>query len=54
MLLEDGQELRLKHVRAISNKNTVQQIGIKYYISNTVAWKVYNIKCDRPVIQNNR
>jgi hypothetical protein len=28
MLLEDGQELRLKHVGAIINKTTVQQIGI--------------------------
>jgi len=28
MLLEDGQELRPKHVGAIINKITVQQIGI--------------------------
>ena len=28
MLLEDGQELRPKHVGAIINKTTMQQIGI--------------------------
>jgi len=28
MLFEDGQELRPKHVGAIINKTTVQQIGI--------------------------
>ena len=26
------------------NKNTVQQVGIKYYVYNIVAWKKYNIK----------
>jgi len=25
-------------------KNTVQQVGIKYYTRNTVAQKIYNIK----------
>jgi nitrous oxidase accessory protein NosD len=44
-LPEDDQELRLKHVRAIIiNKNTVKQVGIKYYIYNIVAQKMCNIK----------
>jgi hypothetical protein len=25
-------------------KSAVQQVGVKFYISNIVAWKLYNIK----------
>jgi hypothetical protein len=31
-LPEDGQELRLKHVGVIINKNIVQQVGIKFNV----------------------
>jgi len=34
---------RSKHVGAIII--IVQQFGIKYYVCNLVAWKMYNIKC---------
>jgi hypothetical protein len=37
-------KLKYKHFRAILNKNIVQQVGIKYYICNIVAWKMNNIK----------
>ena len=40
MLLEDGQELKLKHVGAIINKTTVQQIGI-----NIIHVTVLHRKC---------
>jgi hypothetical protein len=43
-LPEDGQELRLKHVRAIINKNIVQQVGIIYYIGSVVARRMYSIQ----------
>ena len=42
--LKDSQELRPKHVGAMINNNIVQQVIIKYYICNIVAWKMYNIK----------
>lgn len=40
MLLEDGQELRSKHVGAIINKTTMQQIGI-----NILCVTVLHRKC---------
>jgi predicted peroxiredoxin len=43
---EDGQDLRPKEVGAIINKHSAQQAGIKYYICNTAAQKMYNIKVD--------
>lgn len=36
--------LSYKHFREIINKNIVQQVGIKYYICNIVAWNMNNIK----------
>jgi hypothetical protein len=45
-LSEDGQDLRPKHVGAIINKHIAQQVGIKYYICNIDAQKMYNIKVD--------
>ena len=42
--LKDGQELRPKHVEVIINNNAVQQVVIRYYICNIVAWKMYNFK----------
>jgi hypothetical protein len=36
--------MRLKHVEAIINKNTVQKIAIKCYICNIIAQKMHNIK----------
>jgi len=36
VLPEECRELRPKHVGAIINKNTVQRIGIKYYIYNYI------------------
>jgi hypothetical protein len=44
VLPEDGQELRPKYVEAIINKNTAQQVSIKYYICNKAAQKMYNIR----------
>lgn len=44
MLLEDGQELRQKDIRAIIDKNTANQLGIKYYIRNIVPLKLYSTK----------
>jgi hypothetical protein len=44
VLPEGGQELRPKHVEAIVNQHTVHQAGIKYYICNRVARKMYNFK----------
>jgi len=45
-LPEDGQDLRPNHVGAIVNKDIAQQVGIKYYICNTAAQKMYNIEVD--------
>jgi len=44
VLLEDGQELRQKDIRAIIDKNTANQLGIKYYIRNIVPLKLYSTK----------
>jgi hypothetical protein len=38
VLPEDGQERRLKHVRAITNKNTMQKVGVKYYIYYSISF----------------
>jgi hypothetical protein len=37
LLLEDGQQLSLKHVRAFINKykNVLQQVGFKFYVFKT-------------------
>jgi len=37
LLLEDDQQLRLKHVRAFINKykNVLQQVGFKFYVFRT-------------------
>jgi hypothetical protein len=42
----DDQLLRSKYVGAVklTNKNIVRQVGVKYYVHNIVARKVYNIK----------
>lgn len=37
-------KLKYKNVRAILNKNIVQQFGIKCYICSLVAWKMNSIK----------
>ena len=37
MLLEGGQELRPKRFGTITDNNTVQQVGIKYYTYNTAS-----------------
>jgi hypothetical protein len=38
LLLEDGQQLRLKHVTAFINKykNVLQQVGFKFYVFKTI------------------
>jgi len=41
-LSENDQELGTKHVGTIIN--VVQQLGIKYYLCNVVAQKMYDIK----------
>jgi hypothetical protein len=53
MLLEDGQEPRLKRVGAIINKTTVQQIGINivYIIMLHRKCKVLNLM-DQPYEKN--
>jgi len=43
-LRDGGRELRPKHVGEINKKKIVQQVGIKYYICNTVAQEKYDIK----------
>ena len=50
-LPEDGQDLRLKCVRAIINKNIAQQVGIKHYICKRSAGlgrTLQNRVCDTP------
>jgi len=44
VLPDGGQELRPKHVEAVVNQHTVQQAGIKYYIRNGAALKMYSFK----------
>jgi hypothetical protein len=39
-----GQELRSKQVREINNKKIVQHVCVKYYICNTFAQEMYDIK----------
>jgi hypothetical protein len=38
------QELKAKHIRAMINNDNVQQVVMKYYICNTVAQNILNIK----------
>jgi len=45
-LPDNGQEMTPNHVGAIINKHTAQQVGIKYYICNIAAQKMYNIEVD--------
>ena len=41
---EDGQWVRLKCVGAILNKKKLQQAGIKRFVYDKVARKMYNIQ----------
>ena len=45
VLSEDGPELRPKYFGAIINKNIVQQVAIKYYISK---WNIEQTTEHRP------